>query len=218
MAMATCELETVLKGDFSGVTKETFEIVVTRYNEPLEWTRGIEHLCTVYNKGAEFEYDGLVKNVPNHGMGCEAMLRHICQNYWRLADVTFFAQATLCDRSDQPLYPLEVYKGCGIDSVVAYKDELNEPPKSRYLFRILNEGCKSVDDLTFGEWRKKIGIPYKVAYESWVKGDWIAVGAKRVRRRPLSFYENLYSTCQFERGVCVEENWFMERTFYSLFS
>jgi hypothetical protein len=218
MAMATCELETVLKGGFSAVTKQTFEIVVTRYNEPLEWTRGLEHLCTVYNKGSTFEFNGLVKNVPNHGMGCETMLRHICQNYWRLADVTFFSQGTLCDRSDQPLYPLEVYKACGIDSVVGYKDELNEPPKSRFVFRISNELSRSVGDLTFGEWRKKIGIPYKVAYESWVKGDWIAVGAKRVRRRPLSFYEDLYATCQFDRGICVEENWFMERTFYSLFS
>jgi len=218
MAMATCHLETVLKGDYSGVTKQAFEIVVTRYNESLEWTHGLEHLCTVYNKGSEFEYKGRVKNVPNHGVGCETILRHICENYWRLADVTFFCQATLCDRGDQPLYPLEVYKGCSIDSALGYKDELNDNPKSRYLFRISNEACKSVDDLTFGEWRKKIGIPYKVAYESWVKGDWIAVGSKRVRRRPLSFYEDLYDTCEFDRGILVEECWFLERTFYSLFS
>lgn len=218
MATATCDLTTVLNGDFKDFRKNNFEIVITRYNEDLLWTSGLEHLCSVYNKGSEFNFKGDVKNVPNHGVGCETILRHICENYWRLADVTFFSQATLCDRSDQPLYPLEVYRGCPIDSVVAYKDELNDMPKSRFIFRISDEGCRSVGDLTFGEWRRKIGIPYKVAYESWVKGDWIAVGRKRVQKKPLSFYQNLYTLCEFERGILVEECWFLERTFYSLFS
>lgn len=218
MATATFDLTTVLKGDFKDVRKNNFEIVITRYNEDLSWTVGLEHLCTVYNKGSEFEFSGVVKNVPNHGIDCETMLRHICENYSRLADVTFFSQGTLCDRIDQPLYPLEVYRRCPVDSVVAYKDELNDVPKLRYLSRVSNDECRSVDDLTFGEWRRKIGIPYKVAYESWVKGNWIAVGRKRVQKHPLSFYQNLYTICQFDRGICVEEIWFMERTFYSLFS
>jgi len=218
MAKATCDLATVLNGSFNDIRKNNVEIVITRFNEELSWTAGLEHLCTVYNKGSDFEFLGSVKNVPNHGVGCETILRHICENYHNLADVTFFSQATLCDRIDQPLYPLEVYMKCPIDSVVGFKDELNEPPKSRYLFRISNDHCRSVGNLTFGEWRRVIGMPYKVAYESWVKGDWIAVGARRVRKRPLSFYQNLYAICQFERGILVEECWFLERTFYSLFS
>jgi len=219
-AKAVCDLETVLKdvSMFKDTSRSEFEIVITRFNESLEWTSGLQHLCVVYNKGSDFEFLGSVKNVPNHGVGCETLLRHICENYWRLADVTFFCQATLCDRSDQPLYPLEVYMKCPIDSVVGVYDELNDTPKSRYTFRISDEGCRSVGDISFGEWRKKIGMPYKVAYESWVKGDWIAVGKKRVHRRPLSFYEGLYAACQFERGILVEECWFLERTFYSIFS
>lgn len=211
-------LETVLKGCFSGVTKKEFNIVITRFNEDLAWTRGLEHLCTVYNKGEHFDFGGEVINVPNHGVGCETVLRHIRDRYWKLADRTFFCQATLCDRADQPLYPLKQYMECPIDSVFGYKEELNDIPKSRYLFRISNESCRSVGDLNFGQWRRLIGLPYKPGYESWVKGDWISVGKSRVWKRPLDFYRRLYETCQFERGILVEECWFLERTFYTVFS
>jgi len=218
--MASCNLDSVLNGcfEFTNITKQQFEIVITRFNESLEWTRGFEHLCTVYNKGAPFHYRGQVIDVPNYGVGCETILRHVRDRYWRLADVTLFCQATLCDRQDQPMYPLTQYMKCPIDSLVGNKDELNDIPNSRYCFRISNENCKSIGDRNLGQWREMIGLPYKVAYESWVKGDWISVGRLRVQKRPWHFYKNLYSVCEFERGILVEECWFLERTFYSMFA
>ena len=217
---ATCDLATVLKGDYRDLSKRQFNIVITRYNEPLEWTRGLEHLCTVYNKGdtkEPFDFPGEVINVPNHGVGCETILRHIRDRYWELADVTLFCQATLCDRSDQPMFPLASYMKCPVGSVVANTVELNDVPKSRYLFRISDDSCRSLGELNFGEWRKKIGLPYKPAYESWVRGDWIAVGRGRIQKRGVDFYKRLYDTCSFERGILVEECWFLERTFYRIF-
>lgn len=221
---ASCSLKSVLEipsvthGDFANITKKQFNIVITRFNEDLAWTRGLEHLCTVYNKGSHFDFGGEVINVPNNGVGCETLLRHIRDRYWKLADRTFFCQATLCDRVDQPLYPLTEYMKCPVDSVFGYKEELNDIPKSRYLFRISNESCRSVGDLNFGQWRRLIGLPYKPAYESWVKGDWIAVGREHVWKRPLDFYRRLYEICEFERGILVEECWFLERSFYTVFS
>jgi len=210
----TCNLEEVL--DLRSLPlKSQAEIVITRFNEPLEWTRGIEDICTVYNKGQPFESKAHVINVPNHGLGCETILRHICERYHTLADVTLFCQATLCDRPDQPMYPLTQYLKCPIDSVFGNKEELCDVPKSRYLFR--NGVHPSVGNKNFGEWRKKV-LKYKPAYESWVKGDWISVGAQRVRKRPLEFYQNLYALCEFQRGILVEECWFLERSFYTIFS
>jgi hypothetical protein len=110
--MATCNLVSVLKGNiFTYLDRTKFEIVITRFNEPLFWTGGMEHLCTVYNKGEGFRLDKRAKivSVPNHGVGTETILRHIIERYDSLADVTFFSQATLCDRVDQPLYPLKEY-------------------------------------------------------------------------------------------------------------
>jgi hypothetical protein len=54
--MASCNLDTVLanKDFFRNITRSQFEIVITRFNEDLSWTDGIEHLCTVYNKENRF--------------------------------------------------------------------------------------------------------------------------------------------------------------------
>lgn len=225
---ATCNLETVLKGGIlKYVDRTKFEIVITRFNEPLLWTEGIEHLCTVYNKGDadsfHFHKEANVVSVPNYGVGTETILRHIIGRYDSLADVTFFSQATLCDRVDQPLYPLkDYYLKCSDSGLFGYKDRLIEPADARFQWRISSPSCKSVGDLDFGKWRQQsfVMIPYaptKRPGESWVKGDWISVGRDRIRRRPLAYYQALYDACQFNRGILVEECWFLERTFYSIF-
>jgi len=221
--MASCILESVLKGKiFNYLDRTKFEIVITRFNEPLDWTGGVEHLCTVYNKGEEgfhLNKGAKIVCVPNHGVGTETILRHIIARYDSLADVTFFSQATLCDRVDQPLYPLkDYYLKCSVGGLFGYNERLEEPAESRFLWRISSPSCKSVGDKTFAEWRHEVaGIPYRRLDESWVKGDWMSVGRERIRQRPLSYYEGLYEACQFSRGILVEECWFLERTFYSIF-
>jgi len=223
--MASCNLGHVLanKEFFSGWTRTQFEIVITRYNEDLSWTDGIEHLCTVYNKGEPFSKgDCTVRQVPNHGFGTETMLRHMVEQYHNLSDVTFFCQATLCDRVDQPLYPLEVYAKCGIDELVCVKEDLWELPTARFRWRVSSPECISVGDVDLATWRKKVfyssspSLNFRGAYESWVKGDWIAAGRQRILRRPKKFYKDLYDACQFQRGIQVEELWFLERSFHSI--
>jgi hypothetical protein len=220
--MATCDLNRVLanKDFFKGLTRQQFEIVITRFNEALVWTDGIEHLCTVYNKGEPFSKgDCKIVPVPNNGIGLETMLRHMNEQYYNLADATFFCQATLCDRVDQPLYTLETYAKCGLDEIVCVKEDLCERPDFRFKWRASNPQCLAVNDRNFGQWRSEVlEIPYRGAYESWVKGDWICAGRERIRKRPRSFYANLYNACQFGRGIQVEECWFLERSFHSILS
>jgi hypothetical protein len=220
--MATCNLDTVLgnKEFFRGWTRAQFEIVITRFNEDLSWTDGIEHLCTVYNKGGSFSKGAcIIRQVPNYGLGTETMLRHMVEQYNNLSDVTFFCQATLCDREDQPLYPLETYAKCGIDEIVCLKENLWELPTARFRWRVSSPECLSVGDLDLASWRKAVfgsQLPFRGVYESWVKGDWIAAGRERIRRRPKKFYIDLYDACQFQRGIQVEEIWFLERSFHSI--
>jgi hypothetical protein len=220
--MASCDLGHVLsnKDLFLGYTRSQFEIVITRFNEDLSWTDGIEHLCTVYNKGEPFSKGACkVVTVPNYGLGTETILRHMVEQYNNLSDVTFFCQATLCDREDQPLYPLETYARCGIDDIVCVKEDLWELPTARFRWRVSSPECISVDDVDIASWRKKVfpsSLIFRGAYESWVKGDWIAAGRHRIRRRPKKFYKDLYNACQFHRGIQVEEIWFLERSFHSI--
>jgi hypothetical protein len=217
--MATCKLDIVLanKEFFKDITRSQFEIVITRFNEDLSWTDGIEHLCTVYNKGEPFSKGACkVVAVPNHGIGTETMLRHMVEQYHNLSAVTFFCQATLCDREDQPLYPLTTYAKCGINELVCVKEDLWELPTARFRWRVSSPECVSVGDMNLATWRKHIGIPFRGAYESWVKGDWIAAGRQKILHRPKKFYKDLYDACHFQRGIQVEEIWFLERSFHSI--
>lgn len=220
--MATCDLSVVLanKDFFKDLSRSDFEIVITRYNEDLSWTDGIEHLCTVYNKGEPFSKgECTIVPVPNNGIGTETMLRHIIEQYNNLSVITFFCQGNICDRVDQPLYPLTTYAKCGIDEIVCVKEDLCELPTARFKWRLSNPECVSVGNRDLATWRKEVfasQLPFRGAYESWVKGDWIAVGRSRIRRRTKKFYTDLYDVCKFQRGILIEECWFLERSFHSI--
>jgi hypothetical protein len=220
----TRDLAKVLEnvGKFSSKTKQEAEFVITRYDENLEWTKGLEHLLTIYNKGdPSFELQGAnLHHVPNFGVGIETILRHVITNYDKLADKTMFCQATLVDREDQPMYPLDWYFEEGDKSGVrGVLTDSYDGPKSRLRFRISNDRCKAVRDRTLAEFRQKVvGIPYKYLVEFWVRGDWFSVSKEAIRKKPREYYAYLYSECRFGRGLLVEECWFMERTFVSLFT
>jgi len=218
----SCSIVNVLRNleYFKSIYKSQFEIVITRFKEPLEWTRGIEHLCTVYNKGPTLEFAGTVLNVPNYGLGVETLLRHIITNYHNLAAITMFSQASLVDRVDQAMFDLtEYYKQCSVNSVFGNTAMATDPADSRYPGRLTNSSCSSIGDRDLSAFRKDIvKIPYRYFSESWVRGEWMSVGRDRIRSKPLSYYRYLYAKCQFFRGNQVEELWFLERSFYSIFT
>lgn len=199
---------------FSNKQRNQYEFVITRFREELEWTKGIEHLCTIYNKGKEFDLSGAkIKNVSNNGVGLETILRHIIEEYDSLADVTFFCQGTIADRKDQPLYPFKWYfESTTVNDIRANTIEAYDLPSSRY-------SDKKIPGRTLSEFREKvIGIPYKNLSEKWVKGDWIAVGRNMIRKKPKEYYEYVYKQCRFERGIFLEECYFLERSMYSIFT
>lgn len=218
----SCSIVNVLKNvDYlKSIYKSQFEIVITRFKEPLEWTRGIEHLCTVYNKGPALEFAGTVLNVPNYGLDLETVLRHIITNYHNLAAVTMFSQASLVDRVDQAMFDLtEYYKQCSVNSVFGHIAVATDPPDSRYPGRLTNTSCSSIGDRDLSAFRKDVvKIPYRYFSEFWVRGEWMSVGRDRIRSKPLSYYRYLYAKCQFFRGNQVEELSFLERSFYSIFT
>lgn len=200
------------------------EIVITRYDEDLTWTEGFRHICTVYNKGPipipnkdEF---ARVFNVPNYGINEEVVLRHIIENYNSLATITFFAQGRILDRSDQPLFPLLYYlenpKGTAIRG---YYYNSYCPPSWKYNGRCSTPECEAIKGRTLAQFREEIiGIPYRQWEELWAAGDWISVGCDLIRRRSLEFYKSIYNACEFQRGVCVEEVSFLERSFYTIWT
>lgn len=224
MVEASCDLNKILENThlLKDLKATDSEIVITRYNEPLEWTKTIAHLCTVYNKGTTpvpaYPYNKVIKT-PNTGYDIETILRHIILNYETLSIITFFCQGTIGDRSDQPLYPLEWYLlDPKANDFRAVEDSLDDSPNFRIPAKVHSELCRTVSERTFAKFRKEIvGISYRQGIDKWVKGDWMAVGRAKIRSKPLEYYVGLYLRCQFTRGNEVEEIWFLERCYYSIF-
>jgi hypothetical protein len=205
---------------YKDLTKAATEIVVTRFQEPLDWIRGLEHITTVYNHGEPMDCSATVIPTPNHGLDIETVLRHILTHYDRLADTTFFAQATLLDRADQPLKPLHWYlEGTGSAGFKAKSVESYDAPNSRYRDRLDDPALYATKGRTLGQFRKEVvGIPYRHLVEHWVPGNWFAVGRDRIRRKPLAYYGHLYAAAKFHRGIAVEEVFFLERSYWAIFN
>ena len=218
---ATVDLNIILKDIeiLKDYTKADCEIVITRFNESLDWALALDHITTVYNKGPTPLNFSTVRNIPNYGMGLETNLRHIIEQYDSLAKMTFFCQGNIADRVDQPLFPFIYYlANPNVNEIRCYKSVAYDPPTWRYTNRISNPSCETLyGDLSI--FRKNIvQIPYKYYNEYWVRGDWICVGRNLIHRHPKAYYENLYNACKFTRGMAVEELWFLERSLYSIFT
>jgi len=208
---------------FRLLSKQQAEFVITRYDEPLDWVLGgpLENLATIYNKGPEsLTTTARCMNVPNHGLGLETNLRHIIENYDSLADTTMFCQGRMLDRKDQPLYPLRLYfDGATPKDVRGLTTSYADPPNSRFLTRLPGPHCRAIGERTLAEFRDHVvGIPYEPSKQVFVRGDWIAAGRDAIRSRPLEYYKQLYEACKFERGVVVEECWYLERSLYLIFT
>lgn len=104
-----------LNSSLTADTSKTFEVVVVRYNEDLEWLKHEfkNEKIIIYNKG-EDDLENLpvhskVINIPNIGWFGGSILYHLVNNYNILADRTLFLQG---EPYEQPLFlPLIRHKG-----------------------------------------------------------------------------------------------------------
>ena len=219
---ASLSLEKICQGIefFQQKTRKQCEFVITRFQEDLEWTKNIRHLCRIYNKGQPIDISGaVIHSVPNNGVGLETVFRHIIENYDNLAEVTMFCQGSIADREDQAIYPFWWYfDGTKTRDIKA--KTVSEFYSASWTFLDRNETQRvAIKGRTFGEFRKDIiGISLNQHSCEWVKGDWIAVGKDKIRNKPKAYYEFVYKHCGFERGIFLEECYFLERSLYAIFT
>lgn len=69
----------------------SLQIVISRYSESIEWTKGIER-CIIYNKGSPIITDHSVITLPNIGREGHTFLHHIIEHYDTLDEYTMFLQ------------------------------------------------------------------------------------------------------------------------------
>lgn len=184
------------------------EVVVARYNEPLEWTR--EFRATIYNKGDACGYQTI--SMPNVGREGHTYYSHIYNNYYTLADTTVFLQGSPFDHSPNILERLRelskrVCGGFEYLSENVYQSNTWECPYhgglplSRVyeeLFGLSHLGslCKSV----FG----RFYMPFEFG-----AGAQFAVTRERIHRRPREFYLKIVK--MLEESVNPIEGFVIER-------
>ena len=74
----------------------SYNIVVARYNEDIEWLRSEMDHCIIYNKGDALHLDHEIR-LKNVGRESETYLQYIITHYHELPEVVVFTQARISD-------------------------------------------------------------------------------------------------------------------------
>uniref|UniRef100_A0A6C0L5X8 Uncharacterized protein n=1 Tax=viral metagenome TaxID=1070528 RepID=A0A6C0L5X8_9ZZZZ len=184
------------------------EIVIARYNEPVEWTRKFS--VTIYNKGPPTPYETIP--LPNVGREGHTYYTHIYNNYYTLADTTVFLQGNPFDHSPnilEKLRELSKRKCVGFEylSEKVYQSNTWECPyhAGLPLSRVYEElfGLSQVGGMC--KWLTgRFYMPFEFG-----AGAQFAVTRERIHRRPREFYLKIIK--MLEGSVNPVEGFVIER-------
>lgn len=85
------------------------QIVVARYNEPVDWTNAYNDICIIYNKGKVIICPSKVIALSNVGREGNTYLYHIVNSYDDLKRKTIFTQAQFLEHNDTMFYGIDNY-------------------------------------------------------------------------------------------------------------
>jgi hypothetical protein len=222
-------------------SKETFErsdieIVISRYNEPLDWIKEgpfNKYNVIVYNKGPNDNFErtsNTIKTVPLENVGREGhtYLYHIVNNYDNLAEITVFLPGS-CNIQHKK------------DKATQILNNIEESKTAIFISTTTHENVKTdLYDFTLDEWvssdesNKSINAektldkskirPYGKWYESNF-GDSVvnnvtylgiySVSKHDILQHPLEYYKNLM--IQLETSSNPEVGHYMERSWAAVF-
>jgi hypothetical protein len=208
------------------------ELVISRYNEPLDWLQYINHYdidyITCYNKNITYQNSFINKivDLPNVGKCDHSYVYHIVENYNNLADVTIFLPGS-CDMS----YKVEktnlvINKALQTKNTVFYgnyinKNDLYDFYLKSYVTQNENNAringsslLKSCKPNKFGKWYEQVFGKYDIEFVSY-KGIF-AVSREHIQNRPLSFYQDLIK--YIDDDFSPECGHYIERAWVSIFS
>ena len=183
-------------------------LVVSRFNEEIDWTKQIENWnVIIYNKGEKLDVNSVA--LPNVGREAETYLNFIVNNYHDLNGLYGFVQGNpfgnglssneniiLDINSITTLEGFSFFKG----SKILYSD-LNGLPDH-------NTGI----DITGYCTKFEIKVPEKLEF---APGAQFVVCSNSVKARPVDFYKNLLNSVNTSIKPC--EAYILERLWFYIF-
>lgn len=184
--------------------------VVAKYNEDVEWCKGLNHKVTIYDKSKN-PIEGSIK-LKNVGREGETFLYHIVNNYHNLDEVTVFLQGN-------PFEHLQLLVGWRAKltneeiNIVINKmnTEINDNCDFSTFYQVLYNNPNGANGVN----TTLAGIQY---YGEMYNHFTVSPGAqyivpkKYILSRPLEFWKNLHSAMyDNERlnGYCQEQLWYL---------
>jgi hypothetical protein len=210
--------------------KNSYKIIVARYNEDISWLKDEMQNSIIINKGDERLN---LKNeicVDNVGRESETYLKYIINNYNQLPDTIVFTQGRLEDHKH-----LWEKFDCEIDFLKNLREEAMILGKS-YNFFEANRDCPHFgsnwnwrnDDfflkenykkqILFKDWFEKKITCQKGTYPDKLRvygAGLFAVSKKLVLKRPREYYQNLIK--ELKHSSNPAEGHFFERSWYYIF-
>ena len=167
--------------------KTNFEMVVSRYDEDISWTRNYSEFRTVYNKGNHHsEYDYV--KLENKGHLADTLLRHIINNYENLADVTFFTHGSINYRNDQIIKENGACRRKWSDFIATDSNTLVYIP--RYDLPNGGDTVYGYKDNTETVYVRIFNRKY-VPNFAWSCGKWISASRSQIRNCPKEVYQRM---------------------------
>jgi hypothetical protein len=232
----TFYIENVMNIKESFEEQVNLEIVVSRYNENLEWLKEepfSDYPVIVYNKGPNDDFykaPNITKTVSLENVGrCDhTYLYHIIQNYDQLSDITVFLPGSVEMENKYSKSRMTILEGAKHNNTIILKEHgtlyspngvkndlynftLDEWKSSDDRNRLLNTEYKLLPATTrpFGKWYEE-HFPYvNIEYATFL--GILCIHKKHILQHPKSYYENLIQELNThsnpEVGHYFERSW-----------
>jgi len=184
-------------------------IVVSKYNEDIEWVKKINHKVTIYDKSNN-PVEGSIK-LKNVGREGETFLYHIVNNYNNLDDVTVFLQGN-------PFEHLQLLVGWRakltddeINTVInKMNTEINDKSDFSTFYQVLYNDPNSTNGVNTKDACIKY---YGKSYDHFTvsPGAQYIVPKEYILSRPFKFWKILHLAMYYEElnGYCQEQLWYL---------
>ena len=210
----------------------SYKIIVSRYNENIDWLSPEMHNCIIYNKGDSLGISNEIM-LPNVGRESETYLHYIITNYDNLSDVVIFTQGNISDHIKGGYYVssyinyLLHFKNDAIahkksrPTIINYHNKNDCGPFSKN-WNITN-GCYYLQDnyknnvhISFSEWfMRNIQPTYPEPLNVYHFGIF-AVKKELILKKSLEYYKGLI--LEVNHHIDPAEGHFFERSWYYIFS
>jgi hypothetical protein len=205
-------------------TQCSYKIIVSRYDENIDWLASEMDNCIIFNKGSPLH----VKNevfLKNVGHESDTYLNYIINEYNNLPEIVVFTQARISDH----------FEDGNVNYLLNIKNEAAQKNKSKpwtyfkdsrwvpimpdfnlHLPNYVPECYLNNNKRPFYEWFEEIiGMPYPDPIKFYICGVF-AIKKELILKKPLQYYKELIKHVNYHNNPA--EGHFFERSWYYIFS